>query len=278
MPNRLTGKVALITGGTSGIGEATVELFVAEGAKVLFTGRNTDKGAEMENALGANARFFRADVRNEQEVKASIDKTVELFGRIDCLFNNAGGRTGGQADTITQEDFDDAMNLLLGSVLFGIKYATPYMKAQGGGAIINNASVAGQRSHMGGYLYSIAKAGVAHAGRIAGVALGKYGIRINAISPGAIATPIFLGGSDIAADMDPDKVAHKMAKLEGNLGKATPLLRSGYPIDIATLALFLASDEGRHITCQDIAVDGGMTAGGRTNFEEEAPAKERAPS
>jgi NAD(P)-dependent dehydrogenase (short-subunit alcohol dehydrogenase family) len=275
MPDRLSGKVALITGGTSGIGEATVELFVAEGAKVVFTGRNAEKGAEMEKALGGNARFFRADVRNEQEVKASVDETVRLFGRIDCLFNNAGGRTNGVADTITQEDFEDAMNLLLGSVLFGIKYATPYMKAQGGGSIINNSSVAAQRSHMGGYLYSIAKAGVSHAGRIAGVALGKYGIRVNAISPGAIATPIFLGGSDIAAGMDQARVEQKMAKLEGNLGRATPLLRSGFPIDIATMALFLASDEAKHITCQDIAVDGGMTAGGRTNFEEEAPAKEK---
>src|SRR5690606_7193655 len=144
--------------------------------KVVFTGRNEEKGREMEDKLGANARFFRADVRDEQQVKASIDETVRLFGRIDCLFNNAGGRTGGTAETITQEDFDDAMNLLLGSVLFGIKYAAPYMKAQGGGSIINNASVAAQRSHMGGYLYSIAKAGVSHAGRIAGVALGKYGI------------------------------------------------------------------------------------------------------
>ncbi len=278
MPHRLDGKVALITGGTSGIGEATVELFVAEGAKVLFTGRNEAKGAEMEKALGANARFFRADVRNEQEVKASIDECVARFGRIDCLFNNAGGRTGGAADSITQADFDDAMNLLLGSVLFGIRYAAPYMQAQGGGSIINNASVAAYRSHMGGYLYSIAKAGVVHAGHIAGVALGKHGIRVNAISPGAIATPIFLGGSDIAAGMDAEKVDQKMAKLEGNLAKATPLLRSGFPIDIATAALFLASDESRHITCQDIIVDGGMTAGGRTNFEEEAPEKQRAPA
>ncbi len=277
MPNRLDGKVALITGGTSGIGEATVELFVAEGAKVLFTGRNAGKGAEMEQRLGDAARFFRADASREEEVKASIDECVTHFGRLDILFNNAGGPTYGEAHSITQENFEHAMNLLVGSVLFGIKYATPIMQAQpSGGAIINNASVAAQRSHMGGYLYSIAKAAVVHAGKIAGVALGKHGIRVNSISPGAIATPIFFGGSDVAAGMEAEKIDAKMDKLTANLAKATPLRRSGYPIDIATAALFLGSDEGRHITCQDIVVDGGMTAGGRTNFEENE--RERVPA
>lgn len=270
MAGRLNGKVALITGGTSGIGEATVELFVAEGAKVLFTGRNADKGAEMEKALGANARFFQADVRFPDQVKASVDKTVETFGRLDILFNNAGGRTGGQIDTVTEEDFTDAMNLLVGSVVFGMRYAVPIMQAQGGGSIINNASVAAQRSHMGGYLYSMAKAAVVQATKVGGVAVGRYGITVNCISPGAVATPIFLGGSDIAAGMEADKVEAKMAKLEGNLNKATPRGVSGLPRDIAAAALFLASDEARHINCHDLVVDGGMTAGGRTNFEDEA--------
>ena len=187
MTGRLEGKVALITGGTSGIGEATVELFLKEGARVLFVGRNADKGASMEKALGPSARFFRADISNEQEVKASIDATVKAFGRLDCLFNNAGGRTGGTVDTITQTDFDEAMNLLLGSVLFGIRYAAPIMAAQGGGSIISNASVAGYRSHMGGYLYSIAKAAVIHSARIAAVQLGASNIRVNTISPSSSA-------------------------------------------------------------------------------------------
>jgi NAD(P)-dependent dehydrogenase (short-subunit alcohol dehydrogenase family) len=280
MAGRLQGRVALITGGTSGIGEASVDLFVAEGAKVVFTGRNADKGAAMEAALGANAYFFQADVRDPEQVRASVEETVSQFGALHILFNNAGGRTGGTVDTVTPDDFDDAMHLLLGSVVFGMRYAVPIMQAQGWGAIINNASVAAQRSHMGGYLYSMAKAAVVQATKVAGVAVGRYGITVNAISPGAVATPIFLGGSDIAAGMEADKVAGKMAKLEGNLSKATPRGVSGLPRDIAYAALFLASDEARHINCHDLVVDGGMTAGGRTNFEEEGhqPVKQGSPT
>jgi NAD(P)-dependent dehydrogenase (short-subunit alcohol dehydrogenase family) len=271
MPNRLDGKVCLITGGTSGIGEATVELFISEGAKVVIVGRNADKGADMVRKLGANAHFFQADISQDQQVKAAIDETVSKFGRIDTLFSNAGGRTDGAVDTITQDDFTHAMNLLLGSVLFGYRYAAPIMKAQGGGSIISNASVAGYRSHMGGYLYSIAKAAVVHSARIAAVQLGVHNIRVNTISPGSIATPIFLGGSDIAAGMDAGKVDAKMDKLAGNLAKANPLHQSGFPIDIAFGALYLASDDSRFVTGQDIVIDGGMLAGGRTNFEDLKP-------
>jgi NAD(P)-dependent dehydrogenase (short-subunit alcohol dehydrogenase family) len=271
MPHRLDGKVALITGGTSGIGEATVELFIAEGAKVVLVGRNADKGAQMVRKLGANAHFFQADVTREQEIKAAIDETVSKFGRLDALFNNAGGRTGGTVDTITHADFTQAMDLLLGSVLFGIRYAAPIMQAQGGGSIISNASVAAYRSHMGGYLYSIAKAAVVHSARIAAVQLGVHNIRVNTISPGSIATPIFLGGSDIAAGMEAQKVDAKMDKLAGNLAKANPMHASGFPMDIAYGALYLASDESRFVTGQDLVIDGGMLAGGRTNFEDLKP-------
>jgi len=268
MPNRLDGKVALITGGTSGIGEATVELFVAEGAKVVFTGRNAESGAAIARRLGSTAHFFKADVTREEEIKASVEEAVNVFGRLDTLFNTAGGRTDGDAMTITRDGFDHAMSLLLGSVLFGIRYAAPVMQAQGGGSIISNASVAAQRSHMGGYLYSIAKAAVVHAARIAAVGLGIHNIRVNTISPGAIATPIFLGGSDIAAGMQSETISAKMDKLVENLAKANALHTSGFPMDIAYGALFLASDESRFVTGQDLTIDGGMTAGGRTNFED----------
>ena len=267
MAGRLDGKVALITGGTSGIGEATVELFLKEGAKVVFTGRNAGKGAEMQAALGPNAKFFQSDVSDEAQIKASIDETVKTFGRLDVLFNNAGGPTHGTVDTITHADFTHATNLLLGSAVFGIRHAAPIMKAQGGGAIINNASVSSNRTHMGEYLYSIMKAGVVHATRMAGMELGRHGISVNCISPGAIATPIFFGGSAKAADMEPGKADAKLEKLTANLSKATPLRRSGVPHDIAVAALFLASDEGRYINCHDLVVDGGMTAGGRVNYE-----------
>lgn len=267
MSGRLNKKVALVTGGTSGIGEATVELFVKEGAKVLFTGRNEAKGGAIQAALGPNACFFPADVSEETQIEASIDEAVRQFGRLDVLFSNAGGPTRGEVDTVTAADFEHATHLLLGSVIFGIRYAAPIMKAQGGGAIINNASVSSNRTHMGEYLYSIMKAGVVHATRMAGMELGRHGITVNCISPGAIATPIFFGGSQKAAAMEAGKADAKLAKLTANLSKATPLRRSGAPRDIAHAALLLASDEGRFINCHDLVVDGGMTAGGRVNFE-----------
>lgn len=261
----------MITGGTSGIGEATVELFVAEGARVVFTGRNAGKGAEIVARWGEATHFFRADVLHEAEIEASVAETVSRFGGIDILFNNAGGGTQGGPDSFTQADFEHAMNLLVGSALFGIKHAAPHMRAQGGGAIISNASIAAHRSHMGGYLYSVAKAAVVHAARMAAVQLGTDNIRVNTISPGAIATPIFMGGSNVAAGLDSERVQAKMDKLAGNLAKANALHAAGYPKDIAWGALYLASDEERFVTGHDLVIDGGMSAGGRTNFEDSRP-------
>jgi NAD(P)-dependent dehydrogenase (short-subunit alcohol dehydrogenase family) len=270
MAGRLDGKVALITGGTSGIGEATVELFAAEGAKVVIVGRNAEKGAAMAERLGPAVRFFKADVTRECEISAAVAAAMAAFGRLDILFNNAGGSTKGGVSDVTPQDFEEAMALLLGSVIFGMKHAAPIMKAQGWGAIINNSSVAALRTHMGGYLYSIAKAGVTQATRLAGMELGRYGISVNAISPGGIATPIFFGGSARAQTMDSGHRDATMAKLERNLAKATPTQKTGHPRDIAAAALFLASDEGHYVNCHDLVVDAGMTAGGRTNFD--APA------
>ena len=272
MAGRLAGKVALITGGTSGIGEATVELFVREGAKVMIAGRNAEKGAQMVAALGACARFVQADVTREADIAAAIAATTAAFGgRLDCLFNNAGGPTRGEVESLTGEDFSYAMALLLGSVLFGIKHAAPIMRRQGRGAIINNSSVAALRTHMGGYLYSVAKAGVTRATQMAGMELGQHGITVNCISPGGIATPIFFGGSKAAAGLEKAHADAKLEKLTRNLAKATPLHRAGLPHDIAAAALFLASDEGAYINCHDLVVDGGMVAGGRTSYETTAP-------
>jgi NAD(P)-dependent dehydrogenase (short-subunit alcohol dehydrogenase family) len=266
MTGRLAGKVAVITGGTSGIGEATVELFVAEDAKVMIVGRNADKGAEMVAALGADTRFHKADVRNEADIKSAIEATVAAFGRLDILFNNAGGGTQGGVTDLTQAQFDDAMSLLLSSTLFGMKHAAPIMAAQGWGAIINNSSVAALQAHRGGYLYSIAKAGVTQATKLAGMELGRLGVTVNCISPGGIATPIFFGGSARAVTMEDAHVAATMAKLERSIANSTPLQRTGYPRDIAAAALYLASDEGHFVNCHDLVVDAGMTFGGRSDY------------
>ncbi len=260
MNGRLEGKVTVITGGTSGIGEATAEVFAAEGAKVVIAGRSESKGAALADRLGKNVVYQRTDVIHEEEIKALIDQTVARFGRLDCLFNNAGGPSRGTLETVTKEDFDYSLNLLLGSVVFGIKYAVPVMKSQGSGCIINTSSVAAIRTGQGQYLYSAAKAAVTHLTRVAGVELGPFGIRVNSISPGAIATPIFWGGSEKANTLDPAINERKMEKLIKNLAKATPLRTAGLARDIATAALFLASEEGRFVNCHDLVVDGGRTA------------------
>ena len=259
MSGRLEGKVAVITGGTSGIGEATVELFVAEGAKVVLTGRSRDKGASLAERLGENAVYFPADVTREEDIKASIDAAVDRFGKLDVLFNNAGSSIRTEISAITAAEIEQSCRVLLASVMLGIRYAIEPMKAAGGGSIINNSSIAGLRYRQGNILYSTLKAAVTHCTRLAGVELGPDRIRVNAISPGAIATPIFWGGSARANTLSDEDNADKMQRLQDNLAKATPLPRSGVAHDIAEAALFLASDAGSYVNAHDLVVDGGRT-------------------
>ncbi|KJS30479.1 MAG: short-chain dehydrogenase [Desulfatitalea sp. BRH_c12] len=260
MSGRLQGKVAVITGGTSGIGAATAEVFAQEGAKVVIAGRSEEKGAALVKRLGENVIYQRADVTREEDIKALIDLAVNRFGKLDCMFNNAGGPDRGTLDTVSMDDFVYSMQLLLGSAVFGIKHAAAVMKPQGSGCIINNASIAAIRTGQGGYLYSAAKAGVTHITKVAGVQLGPFGIRVNSIAPGAIATPIFWGGSQVANTLDDAANQRKMEKLMRSLANATPLPRAGLDKDIAYAALFLASDEGSFINCHDLVVDGGRTS------------------
>lgn len=257
MAGRLEGKVAIITGATSGIGEATARCFAAEGAKLVIAGRTRDKGEALARELGEGVVFQYADVRREADIAALADTAVSRFGKLDCLFNNAGASIPGTLETVTEQELAEGFQLLIGSVVLGVKHAARVMKENGGGCIINNASVAGHRFGQGGIFYSTAKAAVAHYTRLAGVELGPYGIRVNAISPGAIATPIFYGGSDRANSLSAEENQRKLAKLERNLARATPLPRSGVPMDIAYAALYLASDEGSFVNAHDLVVDGG---------------------
>ncbi len=260
MSGRLDGKVTIITGATSGIGEATARCFIQHGAKVILAGRSADKGVQLAKELGDRAVFQQADVMREADTAALVDLAMKKFGRLDCLFNNAGAPAPGSLTEVTEEQFASSMRLLLGSVVFGIKHAARVMKPQGSGSIINNSSIAAHRYGQGEGLYAAAKAGVSHYTRLAGVELGPFGIRVNAISPGAIATPIFWGGSTRAATLTAEDNARKQSKLEHNLANATPLPRSGVSDDIAHAALFLASDEGSFINCHDLVVDGGRTS------------------
>jgi NAD(P)-dependent dehydrogenase (short-subunit alcohol dehydrogenase family) len=257
MAGRLEGKVAIITGATSGIGEATARRFAAEGARLVIAGRTVDKGEALARELGEGVLFRRADVLREADIAALVDAALERFARLDCMFNNAGASAPEALESVTEQDFEKVMKLLLGSVVFGIKHAARAMKPQRSGSIINNSSIAAHRSGQGGLLYSTAKAAVSHFTRLSGVQLGPHGIRVNAISPGAIATPIFWGGSARAQTLSDEENRAKQAKLEQNLARATPLPRSGLGEDIANAALFLASDEGSFVNCHDLVVDGG---------------------
>ena len=260
MSGRLENKVAVITGGTSGIGEVTAQLFVAEGASVVICGRSEEKGSAIAERLGDSCRFVAADVMSEADIKKTIDFAAEEFGGIDILFNNAGGPTAGDITKVDEDTIHYAMQLLFSSAVLGIKHVVPHMQARGGGSIINNSSIAAIRDNQGALLYSAAKAALTHYTKLAGVRLGADGIRVNCISPGAIATPIFYGGSARANTLSDEQNAAKMEKLESNLAKATPMQKSGLPMDIATGALYLASDEGRFVNSHDLVIDGGRTS------------------
>lgn len=260
MTGRLQDKVVIITGATSGIGEATARRFAAEGARLVLAGRSVDKGEALARELGGETIFQRTDVMHEADIAALVDKAVERFGRLDCLFNNAGAGERSSVESVTEEQFAEVMRLLVGSVVFGMKHAARVMKPQGGGSIINNSSIAAHRINQGGYLYSGAKAAVSHLTRLAGAELGPHGIRVNAISPGAIATPIFWGGSARANTLSDEENRQKFEKLQRNLAHATPTPRAGLADDIANAAVFLASDEAGYVNCHDLVVDGGRIA------------------
>tara|TARA_Y100001970_G_scaffold41789_1_gene51903 strand:- start:12302 stop:13096 length:795 start_codon:yes stop_codon:yes gene_type:complete len=255
---KLNKKVALITGGTSGIGAETARLFASQGAQVIIAGRSEKKGNYLAKEI-KNTKYLKVDITDELDIQNCIENTVNEFGKIDILFNNAGGSAGAGLLNIDQVEIIRGVKLLLSSVILGIKFAIEPMKKNGGGCIINNSSIAGIRYRQGDALYSALKAAVTHYTKMAGVELGAHNIRVNAISPGAIATPIFYGGSERANELSKEENERKMEKLKGNLANAVPLGRSGLTRDIAEAALFLASDSGSFITCQDIVVDGGRT-------------------
>lgn len=258
--SQLADRVALITGGTSGIGAATAQLFIDNGAQVVIAGRSEEKGQALANQLGKNAIYVKADVTVEAEIARAVQQTVDEFGRLDILFNNAGGPVGAPLDQITSEHIDYGVHLLLSSVILGTRYAIEPLKAAGGGCIINNSSVAAIRYRQGDPLYSALKAAVTHFTKMSGIELAPHKIRVNSISPGAIATPIFYGGSARANKLSDADNEAKMAKLKGNLAKAVPLKVAGLAEDIAAAALYLASDAGRFVNCHDLVVDGGRTA------------------
>ena len=262
MAKRLQDKVAVITGAASGMGKATAVKFIEEGASVVIADIQEEKGAALARELGPEASFIAADVCNEAEVKGAIDHAVESFGRLDCLFNNAGfAGVNGTVDTLDLgEPYERTVGAMLTAVVAGMKHAEPVMKAGGGGSIVSTASVAGLRGGYGPHVYAAVKAGVINLTRSVSLELGPANIRVNAICPGGIATPIFAGQLAVSGGNRDYAELVKPA-----LAMMQPIPRPGAPEDIANAACFLASDEASFITGQALAVDGGLTAGAWTH-------------
>lgn len=255
---RLQGKVAVITGAASGIGRGTVDLFVKEGAKVIAADVQDDKGARLAEEHSKALRYIHCDVTDEANIKAAIDLAKSAFGRLDCVFNNAGAAMMGEnAQNLTAENFDAVMHLHVRAAMFGIKHATPIMQTQGGGSIISTASIAGLQNGYGPYLYSVAKAAIVHMTKLAAAELGPMNIRVNCICPGFIATPIFARAVGLATQVADQTVAGiaEVAK------HAQPIPKAGLPEDIAEAALFLASDGSKFVNGIALTVDGGITVG-----------------
>ena len=254
---RLEGKVAVITGAASGQGQAAARLFAAEGAKVVVADVNAEgaeKTVEGIRASGGKAVPVQADVSREADVEAMIRRAVDEFGRLDVLFNNAGvGYSAADRMTMAsvvetpEEDWDAVLAINLKGVAMSCKHAIPVMERQGGGAIVNNASINALVGLSGADAYTAAKGGVVALTRVLAVDWGPKNIRVNCICPGGVDTPM------IAPALADEQVSNF-------LRESTPLGRLARPEEPARVALFLASDESSYLNGAIIPVDGGWTA------------------
>jgi len=243
---RLVNKTALITGGNSGIGLATAKLFVAEGAKVVITGRNRATLDAAAKELGQNALAVTADATDLAATEAAIKHGAEKFGKFDIVFANAGIAGGTPLGSATLETFEKVIGTNITAVFFTVQAALPYLKD--GASIILNGSVLGNPGYSA---YAASKAGVRAMARVMASELSPRNIRVNVVSPGAIRTPIW--GAAIATP-EAEKA------FEARIGRATPLGRIGKPDHISKTVLFLASDDSAHVQGQELFVDGGATA------------------
>jgi NAD(P)-dependent dehydrogenase (short-subunit alcohol dehydrogenase family) len=279
--SRLEGKVAVVTGGASGMGLASVERFIEEGAKVVLTDLpagdmnvltrrvgetkasfhyrertpgGTNDGFTIAQRLGPSAKFVPADITVPEELQKVIDTAVEEFGGLDILFNNAGigGGEGSLLDA-TDEVFDRIIDVDLKAVLRGIKFAIPHLARRGGGSIISTSSTVAISGSIGAPAYSAAKGGIVALTRAAAMELAADMIRVNCICPGAILTPMNYS--------NPRWESIEPGQLRTMFAGVQPIPRAGEPIDIANAALWLASDESSFVTGQVIPVDGGLSAG-----------------
>lgn len=252
MPHELSGKVAIVTGGASGIGRATAELFVEEGARVVIADVDVERGEDVAAKLGEAAVFKRTDVANADEIQDLVDHTVARFAGLHVMFNNAGipGSTGGRFLDDDLRDFGRVMAVNLFGVMVGSQRAARHMASSGGGSIINTASIAALKPGGGVMTYRASKAGVIVFSQSLAIDLGPRGVRVNCIAPGLIPTAI--------TSYDMDSVVRRIQ----------PLDRQGMPADVANAALYLASERSAQVTGIVLPVDGGTSVGAPARLPE----------
>lgn len=250
---QLSGKVAVVTGAASGMGRAIAETFAAAGAKVVLADWNEAGGQEAVRAItneGREAVFFQVDVSQVTQVRELVAFAVGRYGRLDVMVNNAGvallGQDGPVAE-VSEETWEKVININLKGVYLGMKYALPQMVAQGGGVIINTASIAGLVGFPGLAAYCASKGGIIQLTRATALDYAAHNVRVNAICPGVIRTAMT---TNLLADPEVSR----------RLQEATPLRRFGEPVDVAQAALYLASDASAFVTGTVLVIDGGWTA------------------
>ncbi|MFA5677717.1 MAG: SDR family oxidoreductase [Pseudomonas sp.] len=249
MAMQMKDKVVLITGAASGIGAATARAFAAQGASVVLSDINSKAGEALAAELAGS--FIAADVTSEEQVEAAVQFAVQRHGRLDCMVNNAGmiGVVGSLLET-SKADWDRTMAVLLDSVFYGIKYAGLQMREQRRGVILSLSSLAGVCAGMGPHVYSVAKHAVVALTRTAAAEMSQYGVRVNAVAPGLVVTPLV------------DQIYGSREATNENAAQASPLGSAAMPEEIAQSLVYLASDEAQHVTAHVLVVDSGVSVAG----------------
>jgi len=252
MSGLLEGKVAVVTGGNSGIGRATAIKFAEEGAKVVVAARRVAEGEETAEVIckaGGEAIFVKTDVAQSTEVEAMVNRAVDVYGRLDCAFNNAGTGGAGPVHEFTEEAWNHTMGVNLKGVWLCMKYEIAQMLKQGGGAIVNDSSAAGLLGVALNPVYVATKHGVVGLSKSAALQYVKDGIRINVVCPGSVHTPML------------ESAISRRPELEEWFLSVAPVGRLGQPDEVATTVVWLCSDQGSFVTGVALPVDGGLTAG-----------------